>query len=185
MLHAYRNLLRAFAAIRAGLTMNRRWQVCIATVLVSNPAVGANVSSRVVKQAVMPGASTIVVVAEGDFEPRSMGSYSVRAYTAANPRFPFDDFIAGTLRPRDGAIEAIKFSDLDRDGSRDVIVISRSTGTGSYVSADAFRLSAKQLTLLESVSNLAKNADPVRALESKLSRRTKPNPAPEADKPRQ
>jgi hypothetical protein len=64
-----------------------------------------------------------VVVAEGDFEARSIGSYSVRAYGAANPRFPFDDFIAGTVRPRDGTIDHIGFSDLDRDGSPEIVVI--------------------------------------------------------------
>jgi len=166
-------------------TMGNRWLICIAIVLGSNAAIGADVNSRIVKQAVMPGASTIVVVAEGDFEARSVGSYSVRAYAAANPRFPFDDFLAGTIRPRNGMIYAIKFSDVDRDGSRDVIIISRSTGTGGHLSADAFRLRGKQLTLLESVSGLAKNADPVRALETKISRRGKPVAAPETNKPRQ
>ena len=38
----------------------------------------------------------------------------MRAYGAANPRFPFDDFIAGAVRPRDGTVELVSFSDLDR-----------------------------------------------------------------------
>jgi Periplasmic lysozyme inhibitor of I-type lysozyme len=163
--------------------MNNLGLFAVAVLFVSKIASGADVGSRVVKQAIMPGTSRVVVVAEGDFEPRSIGSYSVRTYGAANPRFPFDDFIAGAIRPRNGTIDAVKFSDVDHDGSRDVIVIIRSTGTGAYLSADAFRWRGKQLMLLECVANLGKNADPVRSLETKISRRAKPNAALEAGKP--
>jgi len=37
---------------------------------------------------------------------------------------------------------------------------------------------------LEAVSGLAKDADPIRALEAKLTNRAEPRAAPDADKPR-
>jgi hypothetical protein len=95
--------------------MRRPWLLCLGVMLGACATIGADRGARVVKQEVIPGGSAIVVVAEGDFEPRSLGSYSVRAYTAANPRFPFDDFIAGTVRPRDGTVDFVGFSDLDHD----------------------------------------------------------------------
>lgn len=124
-------------------------------------------SGRVTKQA-FPGKSTTVVVAEGDHEPRSIGSYTIRIYGATNANFAFDDFIAGMVRPRDGAIEGIRFADLDRDGNPEVIVLLRSTGTGGYLSADAYRFRGNSLTLLATVSDLAKDADALHALQSKV-----------------
>ena len=125
-----------------------------------------------------------MVVAEGDFEPRSIGSYSLRAYAGTNPRFTYDIFIAGTVRPRDGTVEDVRFSDVDHDGSPEIIVVMRSAGTGGHLSADAFLLHGTVLTLLETVAGLAKDADPIRALEAKLTNRAEPRAAPTTDKPR-
>ena len=93
-------------------------------------------------------------------------------------------FIAGTVRPRDGTVDFVGFSDLDHDGSPEIIVLIRSAGSGAYLSADAFQLRGTVLMLLETVSGLAKDADPIRALEAKLTRRAEPRAAPDADKPR-
>jgi hypothetical protein len=49
-----------------------------------------------------------LVIAEGQREPRSIGSYSLRLYSGRNPRFPYDDFLTGLILPREGYIEAIK-----------------------------------------------------------------------------
>jgi Periplasmic lysozyme inhibitor of I-type lysozyme len=143
--------------------MKKRSILC-AALLAMPIAHGADQPGRI-RTAVMPQTGANVVVAEGDLEPRSIGSYSVRVYAATNPRFPHDDFVAGVIRPRDGSIEDIRFSDLDRDGSLDIIVIIRSVGTGGYLSADAFRLHGPALSLLTSVSGLSGSADAVRALE--------------------
>jgi Periplasmic lysozyme inhibitor of I-type lysozyme len=132
-------------------------------------AVASAEAPRIVSN-VLPGTSILVVVAHGDSEPMSVGSYSVRTYAGTNPRFPYDGFIAGTIRPRDGAVDHIVFADLDRDGSPEIVVVIRSVGTGGYLSADAFRLHGTTLLLVESVSGLAKGADPVRALEAKSPR---------------
>jgi hypothetical protein len=114
----------------------------------------------------------VVVVAEGQFEPRSVGSYSVRIYGGTDPRFPYDDFIAGSVRPRDGGVEDLLFADVDGDGTPEIVVVIRSAGTGGYLSADALQLHGTTLSLVESVAGLAKDADPVRALEGKVADRT-------------
>jgi hypothetical protein len=111
-----------------------------------------------------------VVVAEGDLEPRSIGSYSVRLYAGANNEHPTDDFVTGIIRPRDGTIEKVLLKDITGDGKKEIIVVTRSVGTGDYLSADAFAIGVKSLTLKASVEALPKDADPITALEKKLKR---------------
>ena len=107
------------------------------------------------------------VVAEGDFEPRSIGSYSVRIY-GANPEFPIDDFLCGIIRSRDGSIEKVMIQDINDDGTEEIIIIIRSAGTGGYLSADAFQYQSKQLKLIVGVIDLRKNADPIHELTRML-----------------
>jgi len=165
--------------------MRRIWLLCLGVVFAASATRGAEENARLLRKAVIPGGLRIVVVAEGDFEPSSVGSYSLRAYAGTNPRFPYDIFIAGTVRPRDGTVEEVRFSDVDRDGSPEIIVVIRSAETEGYLSADAFQLQGTVLTLLAAVSGLAKDADPIRALEAKLTYRAEPRAVPDADKPRQ
>jgi hypothetical protein len=139
----------------------------LALVVAACAAPGSGETARVIKT-VVPGTSTVVIVAEGELEPKSLGSYSLRTYAGADPRFPYDDFIAGIVRRRDGTVERVVFSDLDHDGSPEIIVVIRSAGTGGFLSADAFRLHGATLSLVESVSGLAKDADPIHALEAKV-----------------
>lgn len=106
-----------------------------------------------------------VVITEGGYEPRSIGSYSLRVYSASNPRFPYDDFKAGVIRPRNGSLERLLVSDINLDGAEDIIVVIRSVGTGGYLSADAFQYKNTQLVPLISVEWLDKHADPVQALQ--------------------
>ena len=106
------------------------------------------------------------VADEGEGEPRSIGSYALRLYKAGDPSFPFDAFAAGAVRPRDGTLEALKFADIDRDGRPEVIVVSRSAGSGGYLSVDAFRFQKDALVLAASKSGLPADADPVAALSS-------------------
>jgi len=56
--------------------------------------------------------------------------------------------------------------------------------TGAQLSADAFQLRGTVLMLLETVLSLDKDADPIRALEARLTHRAEPRAAPDADKPR-
>ena len=129
---------------------------------------GAAANQRFVKKFQVAGSSEVIVVAEGEFEPRSIGSYSVRIYSARISKFPFDDFIAGIVMRRNGAVEDVKFHDLDGDGIPEVVVIVRSVGSGGYLSADAFRYRNKSLELAVAVSDLDKRADPIQALRDKL-----------------
>jgi Periplasmic lysozyme inhibitor of I-type lysozyme len=110
------------------------------------------------------------VVAEGEFEPRSIGSYSLRVYSGVPAEFPTDRFLTGIIRPRNGMLESVKFADLDGDGHAEIIVAVRSVGSGGYLSADAFRFEGTSLQLLASVSGLDKHADPVDALRNKVER---------------
>jgi hypothetical protein len=128
----------------------------------------AATSARFVGTMKFPAAPEVVVVAEGDCEPASVGSYSVRIYSGLNPYFPLDEYVTGVVRPRDGAIEQVKFPDVDGDGHAEIVVVIRSAGSGSYVSADAFTYANKSITLLASVSGVAKNADPLPVLTAAI-----------------
>jgi len=110
----------------------------------------------------------VVVVAEGDFEPRGVGSYALRVYGGISKKFPTDDFIVGLIRPRNGTIETVRFADINGDDRSEIVVITRAVGSGGYLSADAFRYRARSLEWVVSVAALDKAADPIRALRDKL-----------------
>ena len=143
-------------------------------------AIAAQQDHRFVRKFQFPAGREFAVVAEGVIEPRSIGSYSVRIYSGLSSKFPFDDFVAGIVMPRDGAVEDVKFHDLDGDGRPEVVVIVRSVGSGGYLSADAFRYRTRSLEFAVSVSDLDKRADPIQALRDKLKvpaeNRTPPHP---------
>ena len=142
----------------------------LAPFLTMQIALAAEQDHRFARKFQFPAGREIAVVAEGEFEPRSIGSYSVRTYSGVNPKFPFDDFITGMIRPRNGAVENVRFHDFDGDGRAEIIVIIRSAGSGSYLSADAFAYADKSLKLLASVSDLPNDADPIPVLAEKVSK---------------
>jgi Periplasmic lysozyme inhibitor of I-type lysozyme len=115
-----------------------------------------------------------VVVAEGDFEPRSIGSYSVRVYrvdTAARPDDETSFFAFGAVRPRDGALERVWRAEALRiDGAPALVVTTRSAGSGDRLSADAFELTSQRIRLRASVAGLGRNVDPLPALARRLRR---------------
>jgi hypothetical protein len=102
-----------------------------------------------------------VVVDEGEFEPRSIGSYALRVYEGASNKNSTDNFVAGLIRRRNGAVEAVRLTDIDGDQRPEIIVVIRSVGSGGYISADAFRYRLRSLQLIASVADLEANADPV------------------------
>lgn len=113
-----------------------------------------------------------VVVAEGDLEWRSVGSYSIRLSELVDDRdLPAGEFYSGVVRERAGTIENVILKDLDGDGSKDVIVTIRCAGTGNYLSADAFSIHDKKLTLIASVQMLDPKVDCLNALKKQLSRK--------------
>lgn len=119
----------------------------------------------------IPQTNLMVTVTEGPGEPRSIGSYALRLYRFHDPALPFDDFVAGTVRYRDGFVETLRFDDVDGDETTDLVVIVRSAGSGGYLSANAFNIGETGLTLIGMVEGLPGNADPVSALRFLVSGR--------------
>ncbi|MEX1301203.1 MAG: PliI family lysozyme inhibitor of I-type lysozyme [Desulfotignum sp.] len=104
------------------------------------------------------------VVAEGDMEPRSMGSYSVRFYRKNSPDFPTDDFQDGIILSRDGFIQKATFADIDDDNLPDLVIFIRSAGSGGYLSADAISVHHDKPVVVARVTGLAPDADAIAVL---------------------
>ena len=124
-----------------------------------------------VQKLALPTGQT-AVVAEGDFEARSIGSYSVRIYSRQSAQ-PDDDttfFSSGIIRARDGTVEKAFLAELGNDDPPSLVVAIRTAGSGGYLSADAFTIGKDTVVLRASVSGLPANADPVVALKSTLQR---------------
>lgn len=131
-------------------------------------ATNCDTSDRYVQKIVLRSGQT-AVIAEGDCEARSLGSYSVRLYKAAGAQ-PGDDttfYAAGVILERDGTIEAVRLADLDGDGRDELVVVIRSAGSGGYLSAQALSIANKQIEVRSSVKGLPKDADPIAALTTK------------------
>lgn len=109
--------------------------------------------SRFIQQIPLPD-GRVVVVAEGDLEPRSIGSYSVCLYGGKNPDHPTDDFLCGIVRPRDGTIAGIGLEDVDGDSTNEFLVIVQSAGSGGFLSTNAFALGITDITIRDPVEKL-------------------------------
>ena len=122
-------------------------------------------SVRYLKKIPLPNGQT-AVVAEGDFEARSIGSYSVRLYAASDAQ-PGDTTIyeSGVLLARDGTIEDVRLADIDGDKRDEIIVVVRSAGSGGYLSAQALSFSNNRIEARTKVSDLPADSDPVAALD--------------------
>ena len=131
---------------------------------------GAESSSRFARMLHVPNSPEVIVITEGEFEGRSGGSYELRIYSGSSRKYPLDDFVTGTIRPRRGTIERVLVDSVKGGNAIEIIVVIRSAGTGGYLSADAFRYRAKSLLLVASVSGLDKRADPLAALRDKAKR---------------
>lgn len=121
-------------------------------------------------RAAWPGSALNVVVDEGAAEPRSIGSYAMRLYDGRRGAAAHDAYVTGLVRPRDGTLAKVDFADLDRDGSAELVVITRSAGSGGYLAADAFRLRYGVLSRVAGVEGLEPSADVVSALRKAASR---------------
>jgi len=121
-------------------------------------------SGRFLTKLSLPSGQT-VVVSEGEFEARSIGSFSVRLYQSAAPENETTFFTSGLVSARDGVVEKVMLADLNADDLPEIIVIVRSVGTGNYLSAHAFSVEMDQRLLrLASFEELQSTADPVAAL---------------------
>lgn len=140
-----------------------------AMVLLCAASVHAAAQDRFVSKLKHPTGKT-VVVAEGDFEARSIGSFSVRLYEAAAAPDETTFFTSGLVRARDGVIEKVVLADVDGDQQQEIVVIARSVGAGNYLSAQAFAVAKDKLIFRAVVEGLAADADPVAALRKSRKR---------------
>ncbi|HEX6827686.1 MAG TPA: PliI family lysozyme inhibitor of I-type lysozyme [Burkholderiales bacterium] len=135
-------------------------------VLAQAPLSAADVERHV--ESVRLPTSQMAVIAEGDLEPRSIGSYSLRLYSGRKPEFPLDDFITGLIRPRDGTIIRVVLEDVNGDVTPEIVIVMQGAGSGGHLSADAFGYGKSSLYWLESVTGLEPGRNPVQALRTKL-----------------
>ena len=112
----------------------------------------------------------VVVVSEGDFEARSIGSYSVRVYAdpGAEAGNETTFYTAGLVRSRDGAV--LSAAPLAVPGRKNplLMVVVQSAGSGGYLSADALAVENRSVRIAASVSGLTPKEDPARLLLRKL-----------------
>ena len=117
------------------------------------------------------------VVAEGDFEPRSIGSFPVRFYRAdddeAKRGLDTDDFAGGILIERDGQIEKVELLDLDGDSTNEMIISVRSAGSGGYLSGFAVGLMGKNVEVLAQDLGMLQDADVASELRKILQEKSK------------
>ena len=107
---------------------------------IAPPATGG----RFVGEYKLPNGMT-AVVAEGDREPRSIGSYSVRIYDDLHA----GRYISGTIRPRDGFIREVRAGEVDRNGRDEIVVFIETAGSGRYVTTDIFSFDGRNLSIGE------------------------------------
>jgi len=132
-------------------------------VLLSAP-LNVAAQDRFITKLTLPTGQT-VVVAEGDFEARSTGSFSVRLYEAASTPDETTFFTSGLIRLRDGTLEKVMLADVDGDRQPEIIVIARSVGTGGYLSAHALAYTKDRLFFSAAVEGLPPDTDPIAALQ--------------------
>lgn len=87
----------------------------------------------------------VAVIAEGDREPRSIGSYSVRVYADLYT----GSYVAGTIRHRDGFIREVRVGERDRQGRDEIVVVIETAGSGRYQTTDVFLFDGRDLRLVE------------------------------------
>jgi hypothetical protein len=135
--------------------------------LLASATLHAAESDRFITKVKLPSGQT-AVVAEGDFEARSIGSFSVRLYDAAPTGDETTFFTAGLIRARDGSIATVLLADVDGNKRPEIIVNVRSVGTGSYLSAHAFAYDKQGLSFRAAVEGLPPQADPIAALRKSI-----------------
>jgi hypothetical protein len=138
--------------------------VALTLALFASGTLHASEAERFVMKVKLPSGQT-AVVAEGDLEARSIGSFSLRLYDAATPEDETTFFRAGQVRARDGTIEKVVVANIAGDQRPEIVVIVRSAGTGGYLSAHAFTVNKQRLMFHSFVEGLPYDADPIAALQ--------------------
>lgn len=144
--------------------------IAVALALFCGDRAGAAQAAERFSQKVSIAPGLVAVVAEGDFEARSIGSYSVRVYfdPDARPENETTFYSAGLVRPRDGTVLSIAPLAVARHERPLLMVVVQSAGSGGYLSADAFAVQPRSVRLRASVSGLLPSDDPAARLRRKL-----------------
>ncbi|MBA4387756.1 MAG: hypothetical protein C0404_07230 [Verrucomicrobia bacterium] len=87
----------------------------------------------------IPGGLT-AVVAEGNLEPGSIGTYTIRIYRDLKS----GAYITGIIREREGAVKGASAVDLDKDGKQE-IAVEIEVGSSKARSLDVFNFSGGRL----------------------------------------
>ncbi|MCG8531276.1 MAG: PliI family lysozyme inhibitor of I-type lysozyme [Desulfovibrionales bacterium] len=121
-------------------------------------------SHRFIKIIPLPSGQTLVV-AEGEFEPRSVGSFSIRLYHPSATDLDRTSFLVnGFIGEREGSLERV-ILERDKAGALSRIIVQvRSAGSGGYLSGAAYGLAQGRLVFLAQVQGLPPTADLPRAL---------------------
>ena len=143
--------------------------LAVAWLLPWGVAVGAATADRFT-QTVPLTKGLVAVVAEGDLEARSMGSYTVRAYFDAEASSGNETtfYAAGLVRPRDGTVRSASALALPGRPRPLLMVVMQSAGSGGYLSAEAFAVEPRAVRLLARVSDLGPAEDPATHLRRRL-----------------
>lgn len=142
-------------------------RIILTIILFAPTLLNASEPGRFVTKLKLPSGQT-AVIAEGDFEARSIGSFSVRLYDAATAGDKTTFFSAGLVHARDGSIETVLLEDIDDDQHPEIIVTARSVGTGGYLSAYAIAFARRSLVVRAVEEGLPATADPVTALKESV-----------------
>ena len=143
--------------------------IIILILFLSSQLYAADSDRFIAKQKLPTG--QMVVVAEGDFEARSIGSFSIRLYEPASAPDETTFFTSGLIHFRDGAIEKVMLNDVNGDQQPEIIVIARSVGTGNYLSAYVFTFTKDRLFFQTAVEGLSPNVNLIEILREKLERK--------------
>jgi len=122
---------------------------------------------RFIQKIKLPTGET-VVVAEGDYEARSIGSFSVRIYESAVETNETTFFISGLIHSRDGSLEKIILEDLNDKLKPEIIVVSRSVGTGNFLSAYVFEFSNNMLLFKIAKEGILPDSNVINILQEEL-----------------
>jgi hypothetical protein len=84
---------------------------------------------------------------EGPDSARSTGSYAVYIYSGGGPLtgLTTDHLLTGTVGVRDGEIQDCWMTDIDEDGKAEILVFSRSAGSGGYGELIVYRFDGTEL----------------------------------------
>ena len=163
----------ALATVRTDRLRSPPALIVLLALVVSTPPIIPGEAPRHLAER-LPGTPLIVTATEGPGEPRSIGSYALRLYSPYEPELPFDNYVDGAVRPRDGGLADLVFGDLDGDAEVDIVVVVRSAGSGGYISADGFIVSGQRLTLAGHVGGLRPRSDPLGQLQQLARRKVEP-----------